>query len=239
MHSDEFYDAMAASNNPHHVPRTLMGNWASTMANVGRPSNAYLDQPRTFPASGRFDTGSSDGSATKHRKVPEESLAASVGIAIADLSLWLVRHVWPLQQIVDFGVVLADSSKRWKLNGPVALLGGLLLPALLLGSGAPWAGVGSAFVTVAGAIAPLLAFAVGALISYFVIPTLGLLIAMTVLLTVAAIVVVVLGVLVVAGFRALDAWLSKHAEPALSGVLIEPEERLHNTEGTRSLIATV
>jgi hypothetical protein len=126
-----------------------------------------------------------------------------------DMAKWLVKHVGPMNYLLETGVRLADSAKRWKVNGSIALAGAFLLPAVALGATPVWPAVGSVAVAVAGGNAALLVLALGAVLGYFAIPAFGVALAMSIQLLALAIVLGALALVAVLGFRALDAWLSE------------------------------
>jgi hypothetical protein len=205
MDKQEFYDMMLAHSNPYHQPTTMMGNWAKQAADIARrPAVDSWSRQSSTDFGGSYHTDVSGGTPV----TSSPSVLDQIGEGLASMAKWLVDHVWPLSQLMEAGVKLADSGKRWKLNGTVALLGGFLLPGLTLGSTAAWPAVGSFAVGVAGANAPMAVFVVGAILGYFTIPTLGLVIALSVMLFAMAIVLAAMALLVVIAFRALDAWLS-------------------------------
>jgi hypothetical protein len=208
MDRREFVDMMLSQTDPYHQPTTMMGNWAKQAADRvrGRPVTADLSSGHGARDFGPSYVADAPGGGPPVPLSP--SLLDQFSEGVVSMAKWLVQHVWPMERLIEEGVKLADSGRRWKLNGPVALLGGFLLPALALGSTPVLPAVGSVAVAVAGTNAPIAVFAVGAILGYFTIPTLGLALAMTVMLLAVAIVLAAMAFVVVIGYRALDAWLS-------------------------------
>jgi hypothetical protein len=178
---------------PHHVPTTIIGQWAHTMA-----------KPYDFGA-----TRPSYGGGAAGGQVRSGGGAAGGGIldGLVELTDWLIRHVWPLNWLMKLGARLADTGWNWKLNIPLALLGGLFLPELIAGPDGLWPGAAHLAGEIAGGHATLALFGAGALSGWVLIPLVGMLVVLTIGLIGFALSLALVAGLLYLGWLVLSAWM--------------------------------
>ncbi len=123
-------------------------------------------------------------SRTRGTSVDRGYSAGNPGGSVLDgfvaMSMWFVDHIWPLRALANAGMWLADSSRIWKLNGPVAGVGACFFMGMAAGPEAEWSWLSVLAADIAGAHSSLLILGIGAVAGWFTLPAFGGLLVITV-----------------------------------------------------------
>lgn len=169
-------------NDPNWQPTTVLGTLIKQP--VDYASSSYTARKGSGSAVRSYNgTDTNSGGSIRsgsHSSSGGSAIDEFIGGVLA-MGMWFVEHLWPLKVLKNAALWLADSSRIWKLNAPVALVGAFFLLGMTTGPEAAWFGVGAFATDIAGGYAPLLLFGVGAVAGWFTLPTFGVALAICIL----------------------------------------------------------
>ena len=196
--------------NPYSFKDQYKPEWQQVQSQIaGTYTGGTRFDPRPKPSSGSWEVPSFDSSQSGSVTPPigrGSGSSGSLGDVLAELTEWMVDHVWPLK----IARSCAESSKGlgWKVRLPFAMLGAFLSVGLLPGvDGGPATWPSGLVADLTGDYAMLVPLGLGALAGWAV-PTIGALILLLVTYLVGlSLALAAIGCTIAAGYTVI-AWIA-------------------------------